>query len=446
MLQTIKSILSGGRAAPVWQIGENELVLIINAKNRISAARGDSKALFGLGAGTMKGQSVYSLVRPDEQDRLASAINYVRRSFQGAHRVASPADNRDSANPARQHSLRLKASGSQRDITFRLQAAGVDAVRVFVTAAPAGQGLVDGGDTHDKHNDGVTPLLTANRVQRDQPGLSVGQLADLSHEMKTPLNAILGFADAIREEAFGPLGNDRYREYIDDIYCSGQHLLSLIETVLDMSRGEEAGRTERQTMTSLSCLIDEVVPMIRPQLEKARLRLRVEIEKGVPESYLNAQAVRQILINLLTNAIKFTSDGEIVVTTYRDPEDGNLILAVCDTGIGMSAEQLQKIGDRYTDVQASGVRGTAGHGLGLTLAQRLVQQCVGSLTFQSEPGEGLTATVKLPFVQEAPRQSDQTISPGQEYTGGKPKALVTQMERIDQFRKRMNSERESTAA
>lgn len=440
MIQMMKSLFAGKITAPVWKMGPGELVLVVNKKNKITAVRGDLDGLLGSDELSVKGNSIFSLVLDRDQDSLASAINFVRRSAQGVSSqqdlaiTASTQTDRNN-DPIREMEVVLANSGETARI--RLQSAGKGNVRFQVNKA-----LIK------------TLGLSKPATQRCHSQLSEIHLADLSHEMKTPLNAILGFTDAIREETFGPLGHDRYREYIDDIHNSGQHLMALIASVLDLARNGEKDRASSHVLTSISELIDQSVAMVRPQLEAAGLRLRVELERDLPDCFLDPQAVRQILINLMTNSIKFTSDGEIsiLVTKNTGASQGSetLSIIVRDTGIGMSAEQLENTGERFTDNQAEGVRGAGGHGLGLTLAQGLAVNCGGDLSLNSAPGEGMTATLLLPLMRTGLNVNIDSV-PGTDVTnsarnGGKPEALVTQMERINQFRERINTDRKSDAA
>lgn len=440
MIQLMKSLFANTNTAPIWRVGAKELVLVVNAKNKITAVQGDCDGLLGTGAPSVKGNSVYTLIRDIDQDTLASAINFVRRSAQG--HATTP---KGSVNEGRKADSNLKGH-HQVDVTLancgvsariRLQSAGKHAVRLYINQAPA--------------KDLQPPHATSNGPETR---LSEIPLADLSHEMKTPLNAILGFTDAIREETFGPIGNDRYKEYIDDIHNSGQHLMTLIASVLDLARNGEQTSKSAYVLTDLTDLIDQCVAMVRPQLEAAGLRLRVELERDLPDSYLDPQAVRQILLNLMTNSIKFTSDGEISILVTKDIDKTDaaekLSIIVKDTGIGMSPEQLENTGERFSDLQADGVRGTGGHGLGLTLAQGLAESCGGDLCLTSAPGEGMTATLTLPLLRA--QISDNidsvhgTVMANSVGKGGKPDALVTQMERIDEFRQRISADRKSDAA
>ncbi|MEM9263846.1 MAG: HAMP domain-containing sensor histidine kinase, partial [Pseudomonadota bacterium] len=210
---------------------------------------------------------------------------------------------------------------------------------------------------------------------------SAAALADLSHEMKTPLNAVIGFADALRAETFGPVGHPRYGEYADHIHSSGQHLLDLVKSILDLARIEADRLTLSPALADPITVARECTAMVRQSAEANGLSLIVEAADDIGECALDKRAVRQILINLLSNAVKFTSDGEVrlsvdagpaEITTF-DPTNALsdqqcLVFTVKDTGIGMDRETLERLGPRYTDAQGLGVRGSDGAGIGLSLA------------------------------------------------------------------------------
>ncbi|MEO0398033.1 MAG: HAMP domain-containing sensor histidine kinase [Pseudomonadota bacterium] len=237
-------------------------------------------------------------------------------------------------------------------------------------------------------------LADAGAQARAEAKSSAAALADLSHEMKTPLNAVIGFADAMDAETFGPLGHAKYKEYADHIRASGKHLLDLVVSILDMARLD----AERLQLSPVLCrpdaLAKECAAMVRQTAEKAGLKLTLDIDDSVSESLMDPRAVRQVLINLLSNAIKFTSDGEVRLSLSTVADE--VVFEVADTGIGMNTDDLAKLGPRFTAAHGSGVRGADGAGLGLALAFRLADLHGGRLDLQSAPGEGLTARLILP--------------------------------------------------
>lgn len=221
-------------------------------------------------------------------------------------------------------------------------------------------------------------------------------LADLSHEMRTPLNAVIGFAETIERQTFGPVGHDNYAQYAGHIAMAGRHLLDLVNTVLDLSKIEAERFSLNRVAADPGAIAREAAALMRHEAAAAKLDLVVDIPADLPETYLDPRGVRQILLNLLSNAVKFTSDGSIRLMVRRDDDD--IVFTVKDDGVGMSAEALSAIGARFTSAHGSGVRGQGGAGLGLSLAISLAELHGGRARFASAPGEGLTAEVRLPII------------------------------------------------
>jgi signal transduction histidine kinase len=224
---------------------------------------------------------------------------------------------------------------------------------------------------------------------------SAAMLADLSHEMRTPLNAVIGFAETIERETFGPIGHQNYKQYAEHIRMAGRHLLDLVNVVLDISRVEADRYRLVRADVDPAALARECAGLMSQAAENAGLTLRLDIADGLPRCRLDPRALRQILINLLSNAIKFTSDGEISLTVARKGDA--VAFVVQDDGVGMSAEALEKIGARFTAAHSAGVRGQGGSGLGLSLAIALAELHGGAIDLASAPGEGLRAEVRLPL-------------------------------------------------
>jgi signal transduction histidine kinase len=220
-------------------------------------------------------------------------------------------------------------------------------------------------------------------------------LATMSHELRTPLNAVIGFSEMLVAEIFGPLGHARYREYAGDIRASGAHLLSLINDILDLSR-LDVGQTELEERdVDLRALLAETVRMVRGQAEAANLTLTHDCEAHLPTLYADNRRLRQVIINLLSNAIKFTpAGGRISVSAFR--RGNELAIAVADTGIGMSKEDLPRALERFSQIDSELSRRYEGAGLGLPICKKLVELHGGRLEIESEPNVGTTATLVLP--------------------------------------------------
>lgn len=224
---------------------------------------------------------------------------------------------------------------------------------------------------------------------------SAAMLADLSHEMRTPLNAVIGFAETIERQTFGPIGHPNYAQYAEHIRLAGRHLLDLVNVVLDLSRVEADRYRLTRVELDPGSVARECAGLLSQSADAAGLRLRLDIAEDLPLCRLDARALRQILINLLSNAIKFTSDGEISLSVSARGRE--ILFVVRDDGVGMSSESLDKIGKRFTSAQGTGVRGQGGSGLGLSLAMSLAELHGGAIDLSSAPGEGLRAEVRLPI-------------------------------------------------
>ena len=221
-------------------------------------------------------------------------------------------------------------------------------------------------------------------------------LAHMSHELRTPLNAIIGFAEVMRLELLGPLGRARYREYINDIHQSGQHLLSLIDDVLDMSR-IEAGRFElHEEAVDLAAAAGEALTLVRPIADKNGIGLFSGDLSLLPLIHADERAVKQMLVNLLANAIKFTPSGGSVRLSTRLAGDGELALCVADTGVGMSPREIEDSVVPFVQVDSRLARRSAGSGLGLPITKRLIEMHGGRLLLESAPGKGTSATLFFP--------------------------------------------------
>ncbi|MFP4003727.1 MAG: PAS domain S-box protein [Alphaproteobacteria bacterium] len=238
--------------------------------------------------------------------------------------------------------------------------------------------------------------LVNARLQAEEANASKSRfLTNVSHDLRTPLNAILGFAELIREQIFGPVGDRRYAEYASLIYESGTLLRSFLSDLLDLSR-IEAGKYElHPERFKLREVVPSCVRQILPLTAKKRIKIEDEVSETDLDLFADRQAVAHILINLLSNAAKFTPDeGRIEVKSH--PEDGMAVLAVCDTGIGIKQEDIDRVTAPFERTFMEYGFAQEGTGLGLAIVKSLAELHGGALSIESEPGKGTCVFVRLP--------------------------------------------------
>jgi two-component system cell cycle sensor histidine kinase PleC len=227
-------------------------------------------------------------------------------------------------------------------------------------------------------------------------------LANMSHELRTPLNAINGFSEIMSSEMFGPLGHPRYKEYSSDILNSGQHLLSLINDVLDMSKIEAGKMTLRFEPVAVDEVTEDAMRLMRQKAEKAGLRLKVQMPP-LPEIEADFRALKQVMLNLLTNAVKFTPEGG-TITVSASADDKSLHLTVADTGIGIAEKDLQRLARPFEQIEHQFAKTKEGTGLGLALTKSLIEMHNGQFQVDSAEGVGTKVHIILPLKQPAQDQ------------------------------------------
>jgi len=209
------------------------------------------------------------------------------------------------------------------------------------------------------------------------------------------LNAIIGFAEILSSQIFGPLGDQRYVHYAADIHDSGQHLLNLINDVLDVSKIEFGKLELNEESVDIAAVLEACMRLMRDRAESAGLELRIELPEELPLLQGDARRLKQILLNLMSNAVKFTPAGGEVVVRAALVADG-LTIAVADTGIGIAATDLDTALRPFGQIDSRMARKYQGSGLGLPLTKSMIELHGGRLTLESEAGRGTVATVWLP--------------------------------------------------
>lgn len=233
-------------------------------------------------------------------------------------------------------------------------------------------------------------------------------LANMSHELRTPLNAILGFSEIIKNASFGPISSN-YRDYAQDIHNSGAHLLSLINDVLDLSK-LEAGQFEIvEQMVDLALLAESSLRFVEPQAQRENIKLRFSIEPSVSLIRADERRMRQILINILSNAVKFSPQSGQVNLTANPTGDG-LVIQIRDNGIGIPPDKIKLAMEPFSQVETGRTRNYQGTGLGLPLAKRLTELHGGTLSLDSEVNVGTLVSITLPQDRILDRTDPSAIS------------------------------------
>ncbi len=345
-------------------------VVLLDAQGLIVSANRSAQALFGYESHELAGRTYTDLFAPESVDAAREYLDGLTRAG-----VAS-----------------LLNSG--REIIGRVRQGGL--IPLFMTMGRIGDRT---GKLCVVFRD-ITPWKKAEedltQAKRDAERASSAKsdfLAKISHEIRTPLNAIIGFSEVMMEERFGPVGNERYREYIKDIHASGGHLLSLINDLLDLSK-IEAGKLELTFAgVALNDLIQQCVAIMQPQANRERVIIRTSLPPTLPQVIADARSVRQIVLNLLSNSIKFTGAGGQVIVSTALNDNGEVVLRVRDTGVGMTETDLVTAMEPFRQLATSSRGGT---GLGLPLTKALAEANRATFYIRSAPKDGTLVEVAFP--------------------------------------------------
>jgi PAS domain S-box-containing protein len=221
-------------------------------------------------------------------------------------------------------------------------------------------------------------------------------LANISHELRTPLNAIIGFSEIMREEIFGPLGSPQYREYTGDVLDSAHHLLDVINDILDIAKAEAGKLDLLEDDVEIGLVAQSAMRLVQERAQRGGITMRKNLPADLPLLHADERKLKQVLLNLLTNAVKFTPPGGTIEIAAEFADDGDFVMRVSDTGIGIAAENLATALAPFGQVDAKLNRKYEGTGLGLPLSNAMIQLHQGTLSIESEVGHGTTVTIRLP--------------------------------------------------
>jgi signal transduction histidine kinase len=274
---------------------------------------------------------------------------------------------------------------------FKVPWSGSPAIALIVTAGQGQPGVARQAQSAVEEE-----LRDAKRDVLHAASAKAEFVAKISHEIRTPLTAITGFAEAIMAERFGPIGNERYREYIKDIHAAGAHLSSLLNDLLDLSR-IETGRIELTfANVNLNDLTQQCVGIMQPQANRARLIIRTALSSGLSPVMADERALRQIVLNLLTNSIRFTGPGgQIIVSTVLS-DAHEAVLRVRDTSAGMSEKDIEAALEPFRDIATAASWGSGGTGFGLPLTKALAEANHAHFRIRSAPDAGTLIEIAFP--------------------------------------------------
>ena len=239
-------------------------------------------------------------------------------------------------------------------------------------------------------------LTQARAVAERASSQKTDFLARISHEIRTPLNAIIGFSELMVDEKFGPVANDRYRDYLRDINRSGNHVLDLVNDLLDISKIEAGQQEMDYEAVSLNDTLAETVALMQPQANRERVIIRSSLASRLPDVVADLRSIRQIALNILSNAIRYTqAGGQVIVSTAYEPS-GDVVMRVRDTGVGMTQTEIEQALKPFKQLNALKRGRGDGTGLGLPLTKAMVEANRAQFTIHSTPGEGTLVEIAFP--------------------------------------------------
>ncbi|SFN97437.1 PAS domain S-box-containing protein [Cohaesibacter marisflavi] len=239
-------------------------------------------------------------------------------------------------------------------------------------------------------------LLTQKLRAEDASKKKSEFLAKVSHEIRTPLNAIIGFSEVMMEERFGSIGQERYKDYLKDIKLSGTHIMSLLNDLLDLSK-VEAGKMDLQfEAVGLNGLVAECVGIMQPQANRSQIIIRTSTASRLPDVVADCRSLRQIILNVLSNAVKFNHAGGQVIVSTTEQENGDVVLRIRDTGIGMSKEEMKRALEPFRQISSTTRTAAEGTGLGLPLTKALTEANRARLSISSESDHGTLVEITFP--------------------------------------------------
>lgn len=350
-----------------------EGIVTINDSGIIEAFNPAAEKMFGYTANEALGNNISFLIPRNERDQHDG---YVKHSKMYEPRII---------NKAREL-YGLHKDGKQFPIELNVSRMKLKGERKFIGIMHE---ISERRETANKLRRASDLVKVASRAKSDL-------IANMSHELRTPLNAIIGFSSTMKEQIFGPIENDKYQEYIEDINHSGLHLLELINDILDVSVIEASALELDEQKVNLARVVESSIRIIRPRAQSGHITISSSINDDIPMLYLDERRAKQIFLNLLSNAVKFShQDSEVSLSAWLN-DNGSLSIAVADTGIGMDEDEIAVALSTFGQVDSGLDRKYEGTGLGLPLTKGLIELHGGTLQVKSKKNRGTFITVTFP--------------------------------------------------
>jgi PAS domain S-box-containing protein len=346
-------------------------VLILDSTGRVLSGNRSAQALFGYDAGELHALSLSDLLVPESHRPVLEHLEPLAR--------------RDGVD----------SLGAGYEAIGRVRQGGLVPLHITIGRIEDGEKLCAVLRDITAWKRSEEELITAKRAAEKASTAKSEFLAKISHEIRTPLNAIIGFSEVMMDERFGPIGSERYRQYLKDIHASGGHLISLLNDLLDLSK-IEAGKLELTFVSvNLNDLVQQCVAIMQQQANRERVIIRNSLHGNLPQIVADARAMRQIMLNLLSNSIKFTGAGGQVIISTALTDDHEVVLRVRDTGAGMSEKELQIALEPFRQVPTI-TWDAGGTGLGLPITKALAEANQAYFRITSRVDDGTLAEVIFP--------------------------------------------------
>jgi PAS domain S-box-containing protein len=347
-------------------------VLILDSSGHVLSGNRSAQALFGYDAGELGALSLSDLLIPESHRPVIEHLERLAR--------------RDGVG----------SLGAGYEAIGRVRQGGLVPLHITIGRIEDGEKLCAVLRDVTAWKRSEEELINARRAAEKASTAKSEFLAKISHEIRTPLNAIIGFSEVMMDERFGPIGSERYRQYLKDIHASGGHLISLLNDLLDLSK-IEAGKLELTFVSvNLNDLVQQCVAIMQQQANRERVIIRTSLHGNLPQIVADARAMRQIMLNLLSNSIKFTGAGGQVIISTAQTDDHEVVLRVRDTGSGMSEKELQIALEPFRQVPTVAHWDAGGTGLGLPITKALAEANQAFFRITSRVDDGTLAEVIFP--------------------------------------------------